>query len=100
MFQTLCVKKHTFSKEVLSNLVVIYCAKHYPTNIGQLPLPLGVVATIKKDELKINHQVAAGDSELSPGQESGPTPGTPPKVENPYVPGAKYRLRIKELISK
>lgn len=51
MFQTLCVKKHMFSSGVLNKLMVIYCAKYYPTNVGQLPWPLGLVATKGKNEV-------------------------------------------------
>lgn len=45
-------------------MVVFDCAKHYPNDISQLPLPLGMVATSKKEnELKVNPGAAAGDSE-------------------------------------
>lgn len=45
--------------------MVIYCAKYYPADISQLPLPLGLVATIRKEnELKVNQQAAEGSSEL------------------------------------
>lgn len=50
IFQTLCVK-HMFSSGVLNKLMVIYCAKYYPTNVGQLPWPLALVATIRKNEV-------------------------------------------------
>lgn len=64
-------------------MVVFDCVEHYPNDIDQLPLPLGMVATSRKEnELKVNHWAAARDSALCLLARTMADIGTPPKVKD------------------
>ena len=59
-------QKHTSTTAVLSKLMAIHCAEYCPTSIGQLPSPVGLVATIKEENELSQSWGSGDDSEPCP----------------------------------